>query len=129
MSEFSNHHIPIVYAKKLIGMVSFTEIMTLNLITHGATKYTVDAIIDQQFSIKDVMSSDLISLKDHDNIRSAVKILAEGKFHFLPVINDEDNLISLNTSMGLFRYLRDQYQSQIPQVPNQTFISKIIGNC
>jgi CBS domain-containing membrane protein len=109
MSELAIHHVPIVDGKKLIGLVSFTDMMTLDLITHGATEQTIDAIIDQQFSIKVVMSSDLITLNDNDNVRSAVEILAEGKFHSLPVIDDEDNLIGIVTSTDLIRYLKDQY--------------------
>ena len=103
------HHVPIVRGKKLTGLVSFTDMMKLNFVLNGATDYTVDAIIDQQFSITDVMSRNITTINHNDNIRSAAEILAEGKFHSLPVIDDESNLLGIVTSTDLIRYLNAQY--------------------
>ncbi len=109
MCDSAIHHVPIVDGKKLVGLVSFTDMMTLNLVISGATEHTIDAIIDQQFSISDVMSGDITTIDHKDNIRSAAEILAEGKFHSLPVTDDDYNLVGIITSTDLIRYLSDQY--------------------
>jgi predicted transcriptional regulator len=45
--ESGIHHVPIVDGKKLVGMISFTDLMKLNIVISGADDRTVDAIIDQ----------------------------------------------------------------------------------
>ena len=109
MTEKAIHHIPIVNGKKLAGIISFTDMMKLSLITNGATEHTIDSIIDQQFSIKDVMTENPKVLKDSDSIRNAAELLVEGNFHSLPVVSNEGDLVGIVTSTDLIRYLNDQY--------------------
>ncbi|MEH6648607.1 MAG: CBS domain-containing protein [Motiliproteus sp.] len=109
MSEKSIHHVPVVDGKKLTGIVSFTDMMKLTMVTNGASEQTIDAIIDQQFRIKDVMTSNPISLKQSDNVRHASELLSKGDFHSLPVINNTDELIGIVTTTDLIRYLHAQY--------------------
>ena len=109
MSEKSIHHVPVVNGNKLTGIISFTDMMKLTMVTNGASEQTIDAIIDQQFRIKDVMTSNPISLKQSDNVRQATEILSKGDFHSLPVINNADELIGIVTSTDLIRYLNAQY--------------------
>ena len=94
---------------RVVGLVSFTDIMKLNLVVSGATEYTIDAIIDQQFSISDIMSVDVITISHKDTVRGAAEILAEGKFHSLPVVKNSSELLGIVTTTDLIRYLTDQY--------------------
>lgn len=109
MTEKNVHHVPIVNGKKLAGIVSFTDMMKLSLVTSGASEHTIDVIIDQQHSIKDVMTDKPITLNESGNIRDAVEILSKGGFHSLPVVNGAGELIGIVTSTDLIRYLADQY--------------------
>lgn len=109
MVEYAIHHVPIVDGKKLVGLVSFTDMMKLNLVISGATEHTIDAIIDQQFSISDVMSAELTTIHHKDTVRRAAEILSEGTFHSLPVVNDKGSVLGIVTSTDLIRYLNDQY--------------------
>ena len=109
MTEKNVHHVPIVSGKKLAGIVSFTDMMKLALVTSGASEHTIDVIIDQQHSIKDVMTDKPITLNESGNIRDAVEILSKGDFHSLPVVNGAGELIGIVTSTDLIRYLSDQY--------------------
>jgi CBS domain-containing protein len=109
MSDKSIHHVPIVNGKKLTGIVSFTDMMKLSLVTNGVSEHTIDAIIDQQLSIKEVMTDNPVVLKETDNVRQAVEILSVGNFHSLPVVNGSGNLIGIVTSTDLIRYLSAQY--------------------
>lgn len=109
MSDKSIHHVPVLNGKKLSGIISFTDMMKLTMITGGAGEQTFDAIIDQQFGIGDVMTSAPISLKESDNVRRASEILSKGEFHSLPVINNSDELIGIVTTTDLIRYLNAQY--------------------
>ena len=109
MCEAHIHHVPIVQGKKLSGLVSFTDLMKINLVISGADERTINAIIDQQFTIKDIMSTNITTIKSSDTLRHASEILARGAFHSLPVVDDEGNLVGIVTSTDLIRYLNDQY--------------------
>lgn len=109
MSEKGIHHVPIVSGKKLAGLVSFTDMMKLNLVVSGATEHTIDTILDQQFSIASVMSTELTTLGHKDTVRQAAEKLSEGGFHSLPVVDEKTDLVGIVTSTDLIRYLSDQY--------------------
>lgn len=103
------HHIPVLSGMSLVGMVSFTDMMKLNVVISGSDERTIDAIIDQQFQIDDIMSKELITLDSKDTIRHASEILTENDFHAIPVINGDNELQGLVTSHDLIRYLNEQY--------------------
>ncbi len=107
--ESGIHHIPIVDGKKLVGMISFTDLMKLNIVISGADDRTIDAIIDQQYSIKDIMTTNLTSVKDCDTIKHVSKILAEGIFHSVPVVDKHHHIVGIVTTTDLIQYLSDQY--------------------
>ncbi|RLA00759.1 MAG: CBS domain-containing protein [Gammaproteobacteria bacterium] len=109
MIDSNIHHIPVLSGKNLVGMVSFTDMMKLNVVINGADNHTIDAIIDQQFSIGDIMSTELTTLNDRDTIRQAAEILSGNNFHAVPVTNSNRELQGIVTSSDLIRYLNNQY--------------------
>lgn len=103
------HHIPIVEGRKLVGLVSFTDLMKINLLISGADERSVDTIIDQQFTIADIMSTHLSTIKQTDTIRHTAELLGKGRFHSLPVVDDDDNVVGIVTTTDLIHYLSDLY--------------------
>lgn len=103
------HHVPIVNGKKLVGLVSFTDLMKINMVINGADERSISTIIDQNFRITDIMSTDLITIKDTDTVRQASELLIKGHFHSLPVIDESGNIVGILTSTDLIRYLNEQY--------------------
>lgn len=109
MCDLDIHHVPIVKGEKLVGLVSFTDMMKINLVVNGADERSIGAIIDQQFKISDVMSSQLTTIKNTETIRQAAELLIKGHFHSLPVIDSEHNIVGIVTSTDLIKYLNEQY--------------------
>ncbi len=103
------HHVPVVKGEELVGLVSFTDMMKLDLALNGVDAHTIDKVMDQQFTIPDVMSTDLITLNDKQSVRDAAEKLSEGDFHSLPVVNQGNALVGMVTSTDLIRYLSEQY--------------------
>ena len=103
------HHIPVVDGKKLVGLVSFTDLMKINVLISGADERTVDTIIDQQFTIADIMSSNLTFIRQTETVRQAAELLSKGHFHSLPVVDDDENIVGIVTTTDLIHYLSDQY--------------------
>lgn len=109
MVEMHIHHIPIVNGKKLVGLVSFTDLMKINMVINGADERSIDTIIDQQFKITDIMSSNITKIKNTETIRKASELLIKGHFHSLPVVDGDDNIVGIVTSTDLIKYLNDLY--------------------
>jgi CBS domain-containing protein len=102
------HHVPVVTGKKLIGIVSASDILGISVEGVGSDERSMDAYIDHQFSIEGLMKKDLKTLSTRSTIADAAEVLSDGNFHAVPVIEGDD-LVGLVTSTDLIRFLRDQF--------------------
>ena len=96
------HHLPVLDGKKLVGMISITDLLKLSL---DELDSDTDAFLDRNFSISDVMQSDLITISYRATIEEAAQLLSAGGFHALPVTDHDGNLQGLLTSTDLINYL------------------------
>lgn len=103
------HHVPVLDGKQLVGILSTADVLKMSFEAYGSDPRTMDVILDKQFTIKQVMRKELTTLHHKDTVRSAVELLVDGKFHSLPVIDDNRNLVGIVTSTDLIRYLGNQY--------------------
>ncbi|MDJ0903815.1 MAG: CBS domain-containing protein [Xenococcus sp. MO_188.B8] len=103
------HHVPVLQGQKLMGILSAVDLATLSLTSFGSDEQANDTMLDKQFSVEEVMSKNMVTVKPTDPIREAAEILAEGHFHSLPIVDKEGNLQGLVTSTDLIRYLLSQY--------------------
>jgi len=102
------HHLPVLRGDRLVGMVSSSDVYRLSLASFGADEQVVDSFLDHQFTVEDIMKRDLVTIHPSDPIREAVRLLAAGRFHALPVIDDSGRLEGIVTSTDLIRYLLAQ---------------------
>ncbi len=103
------HHVPVLQGTKLMGILSAVDLATLSLTSFGSDEQANDTMLDKQFSVEEVMSKNMVTIKPTTQIREAAEILAEGHFHSLPMVDQEGNLQGLVTSTDLIRYLLSQY--------------------
>ena len=97
LTENQVHHVPVVDERKLVGIISTTDIIRLNI-----TVSTAD-----EWSIEQVMKKNLVTIEIHDTVRKAAQLLSDGIFHSLPVINNDRHLLGIITSTDLIRYLAE----------------------
>ncbi len=109
MSDGSIHHVPVVSGTKLVGLLSATDMVRLSFSAYGADARAVDAMLDHEFTIEKVMSTELTTLKTSQKVRDAAAVLSSGNFHSIPVVDDDGNLAGIVTSTDLIRYLAEQY--------------------
>ena len=104
------HHLPVLSGETLVGMLSFTDLMRVSFTdSFGVTaEQAVYELLDHTLSVEQVMTKEVVTISTKHTIREAAELLAEGRFHALPVV-DGDQLVGMVTSADLLKFLLDQF--------------------
>jgi CBS domain-containing protein len=109
MSDNGYHHVPVLDGKKLVGIVTGSDLLRVSFGAGAGDAQTFDAALDYTFKTKDVMKANPVSLDETSTVRDAADVLSQGLFHSLPVVNDGGELVGIVTSTDLMKYLLAQY--------------------
>lgn len=111
-SLFKKHkirHIPVVEGKKIVGILSYTDLLRISFADATDDDGTeVETTIYDMFSIEQVMTSQIVSLDVDDYIKDAAEIFTKAEFHALPVLKNE-SLVGIVTTTDVIKYLLKQY--------------------
>lgn len=108
---FKKHHIrhiPVVNGKRIVGMLSLTDLLRISFADEVEDDEEVETIVYNMFTIDQVMTKNLISVRPESTIKEVAEILASKEFHALPVISNEE-LVGIVTTTDLIKYLLKQY--------------------
>lgn len=108
---FKKHHIrhiPVVYSNKIVGMLSYTDLLRISFADAIDDEDDVDTTVYNMFKVEQVMAKKLVSIAPDATIKEAAQILATKEFHALPVC-EGDLLVGIITTTDLIKYLIDQY--------------------
>ena len=110
-SECGFHHLPVVSGDRLVGIVSFVDLMRVNFEdSFGvAAHQAVYEVLDRTLSVSEIMTPDPVTIHVGQSVKEAATVLAEGDFHALPVVGDDGELRGLVTSADLIQYLLELY--------------------
>lgn len=101
-------HIPVVSGTKIIGMLSYSDLLRISFADAVYDDEEIDAVVYDMFDISQVMTKNIVTINEETTIREAAEILASKEFHALPV-EKEGNLVGILTTTDLIKYLLDQY--------------------
>ena len=101
----SIHHVPIIEGRTLVGIISSRDMLKLPFDVNGISDNAIDEGLDKGFTIDQVMHRDLVTIDRDETVQTAIDLLARGKFHSLPVVDEEDCLVGIVTSIDLLAYL------------------------
>ncbi len=99
------HHLPVCNGQTLVGILSKTDIRALTLESFVTDPETVDAWLDQQHSIAQVMTYEPIVLRPTETIVKAAEYFASGEFHALPVVDERNHLVGMLTTTDIARWV------------------------
>lgn len=105
----SIRHIPVVNGLKIVGMLSYTDLLRISY-ADAVDQYEtdVDSMVYNMFTIEQVMAKNLIKVSPQATIKEVAEILSEREFHAIPVV-DEGVLVGIVTTTDLINYLLEQY--------------------
>jgi len=107
IEEHSVHHVPVVSGDKLVGIISWSDLLRVSFGEFGNQDgQQLDTILDHTYSMTDLMVANPRTVPITGSVRDAARILAEGKFHALPVV-DGEKLAGIVTSTDLIKFLAE----------------------
>lgn len=110
MDEHRIHHVPVVDGKRLVGILSATDLVRLSFgAWGGGDARSMDAVMDAQHTLSEAMQREVVTLDERSSVRDAATALQGGSFHSVPVVNGDRELVGIVTSTDLIRYLVEQY--------------------
>lgn len=62
--------------------------------------------LDGEYEVRDIMTTELITISPGDRLEKALHLMLENKFHSLPVLNKYGKLIGILTDFDLMRAFR-----------------------
>ncbi|MDO4728337.1 MAG: CBS domain-containing protein [Bacteroidota bacterium] len=108
--EKNIRHIPVMEGKKIVGMLSYTDLLKISIGNRfSQAEELVDITISDIFSIERVMTKNLLMIAPDTTIEEAANILANREYYALPVVQNDD-LIGILTTTDLIRYLVDLFK-------------------
>lgn len=100
-------HVPVVSGKKVIGMLSSTDIQKISFINTVDGESLTTEMFDV-LTLEQVMSKNLQTMQEDETIHDAAILLSTKDFHAIPVLKGDD-LVGIVTSTDLLKYLVEQY--------------------
>ncbi|PTM03990.1 MAG: hypothetical protein DA407_13430 [Bacteroidetes bacterium] len=97
--EQFHHHIPVEDKGKLVGMVSLIDFM-YNISGAGISD---DNAIYKKLKVKDIMTQKPFYLTTNAVIDDVAKVLAEGKYHAVPVL-ENGKITGIVSTADVIRY-------------------------
>ncbi|SHG54735.1 CBS domain-containing protein [Winogradskyella jejuensis] len=107
--ENNIRHIPVVGGSKVIGMLSYTDLLRISFADAvGDDEQDVDTVVYNMFTIEQVMTKNLVTVTSTTTIKEVAEILSKREFHALPVI-DNGKLVGIITTTDLINFLLEQF--------------------
>lgn len=94
-----HHHIPVEENGKLVGMVSLIDFM-YNISGAGISD---DNTIYRKLKVKDIMTKNPFYLTTNSTIEEVSKVLAEGNYHAVPVL-ENNNIVGIVSTADIIKY-------------------------
>lgn len=101
------HHLPVVSGTELKGLISKSDIDRISFVADTQAQ-KANTIVYDTLTIDQVMTTDLKTVNSDDLIKDAAEMLANGNYHALPVL-ENNQLKGIVTSTDIIKFLLAQF--------------------
>ena len=100
------HHIPVVHGKDMVGLISKTDFVYF---MRGFNRSEEDKFVNEArlraYKAEDIMTKGLAKLNPNARINVALEIFMENRFHAVPVVEDNGELVGIVTTFDIIKAL------------------------
>src|SRR5690554_6084646 len=86
-------HIPVVEGKKLLGVLSYSDLLRISFADLTDDEERVEAVVYDMFTVPQVMAKVPVTVNPETTIKEVIEILAKQTFHSLPVVRSEERRV------------------------------------
>lgn len=104
MKEHQVRHLPVISGKKLVGIVSKSDILRLSFGDMFEDQHSTDETVFDMLTLEQVMVNNPITVNENESIADVAKKFTTVEFHALPVVNGEE-ITGIISTTDLIRYL------------------------
>lgn len=122
MLNGSFHHVPLVDGKRLVGIISASDLVEA-LSDLPPELIETGVILDEKHSLVDLAQREVVTVSPEDPLELAVSRMRDGGFHALPVVRDGE-LVGILTSTDILR-ARLQDELEEPEGASELWPSRI----
>lgn len=104
MKQHKIHHVPILDGAKLVGLVTTHDLLRSNLRHEEYAGVKASAI----------MTKKVATVEPTSKVGTAAEIFLENRFHGLPVVNENHDLVGFLTTFDVLNY---EFRKEYPNNP------------
>ena len=101
------HHIPVVEFKKIVGIISLTDLLHYE---RGYQNVPYKDVFESSrlkaYAVGDIMTTGMAKLEPNDRIDVAIEVFKENLFHAIPIV-ENDELVGLLTTHDVISALAE----------------------
>jgi len=99
-SEYPVHHLPVVDASKVVGMLSSADVMKLDMFLPKSRRSSQE-FLNQHINIETIMRRPAIAVGPNQSIGNAAELMAQHGIHALAVTDLDDHLLGIITTTDI----------------------------
>jgi len=104
MKKHNVRHLPVVSGKKLVGIVSKSDILRLSFGDMFESNTKVDETVFDMLTLEQVMMNNPMTAREDDSIADVAQKFSTVEFHALPVLKGEE-ITGIVSTTDLIKYL------------------------
>ena len=108
LKKHNIRHIPVVEGDKLIGIVSYSDLLRISIADMTDGDEEVTSVVYDMYTIPQIMAKSPLTVDANTSIKEVAEILSQQSFHSIPVV-ENGKLVGLVTTTDLVKYLLEQY--------------------